>query len=132
MEMNIDNHRWAELIKANSFISLIVMYLSAYFAVGAGTLASGSIIAIMIINSRLSGSIVGAVNKIYLTKIHSFHIQSSLRELFKDSDRDITSDGIVLSSITKVSLNSLSISKNGVTLLNNLNVTIVPGGLLEL
>ncbi|ECL0732620.1 ATP-binding cassette domain-containing protein, partial [Salmonella enterica] len=82
----------------------------------------------MIINSRLSGSIVGAVNKIYLTKIHSFHIQSSLRELFKDSDRDITSDGIVLSSITKVSLNSLSISKNGVTLLNNLNVTIVPGG----
>ncbi|EAN1669361.1 ATP-binding cassette domain-containing protein, partial [Salmonella enterica] len=128
MEMNIDNHRWAELIKANSFISLIVMYLSAYFAVGAGTLASGSIIAIMIINSRLSGSIVGAVNKIYLTKIHSFHIQSSLRELFKDSDRDITSDGIVLSSITKVSLNSLSISKNGVTLLNNLNVTIVPGG----
>lgn len=128
MEMNVDNHRWAELIKANSFVSMIVMYLSAYFAVGAGTLASGSIIAIMIINSRLSGSIVGAVNKIYLTKIHSFHIQSGLRDLFKDSDRDITSDGVVLSSINKVSLNSLSISKNGMVLLNNLNLTVEPGG----
>ncbi|EEJ0025499.1 ATP-binding cassette domain-containing protein [Salmonella enterica subsp. enterica] len=127
MEMNIDNHRWAELIKANSFVSMIVMYLSAYFAVGAGTLSSGSIIAIMIINSRLSGSIVGAVNKIYLTRIHSFHIQSGLRDLFKDSVKDISSDGVVLSSITKMSLNSLSISKNGVVLLSNLNLTVKPG-----
>ncbi|HFW0070803.1 TPA: type I secretion protein, partial [Salmonella enterica subsp. enterica serovar Orientalis] len=57
MEMNIENHHWAEMIKANTFLSMIVMFMSSYFAVVNGVLMTASIIAIMIINSRLSGAL---------------------------------------------------------------------------
>ncbi|VEA07263.1 ABC transporter ATP-binding protein [Salmonella enterica subsp. salamae] len=58
----------AEMIKANSFVSMIVMFISSYFAVVSGTLTTASIIAIMIINSRLSGALVGGINKpIFIT-----------------------------------------------------------------
>ncbi|HFV9818510.1 TPA: type I secretion protein, partial [Salmonella enterica subsp. enterica serovar Waycross] len=73
MEMNIENHHWAEMIKANTFLSMIVMFMSSYLAVVNGVLMTASIIAIMIINSRLSGALVGGVNKLYLSKLHMFH-----------------------------------------------------------
>lgn len=127
MEMNIENHHWAEMIKANSFISMIVMFTSAYFAISDGIITTASIIAIMIINSRLSGALVSGINRIYMTKLHSFHILSSLKELMKDQDHHLSHSGIMISKIEDFSVNKLSINFNGRKLVENLSLTAVPG-----
>ncbi|ELF2408521.1 hypothetical protein RBL28_003688, partial [Salmonella enterica] len=57
IKINDCNHKWDELIKANSFLSLVVMYSCCYFAVSKDFIGIGSIIAVMIINARLSGAL---------------------------------------------------------------------------
>ncbi|EHV1429689.1 ATP-binding cassette domain-containing protein [Salmonella enterica] len=127
MEMNIENHHWAEMIKANTFLSMIVMFMSSYFAVVNGVLMTASIIAIMIINSRLSGALVGGVNKLYLSKLHMFHIKNSLAELLKDKDMFISHSGIYISHIEKLSIEKLSIAFAERKLIDQLSFTAVPG-----
>ncbi|EBH9038141.1 TPA: ATP-binding cassette domain-containing protein [Salmonella enterica] len=127
MEMNIENHHWAEMIKANSFVSMIVMFISSYFAVVSGTLTTASIIAIMIINSRLSGALVGGINKLYLSRLHSFHIMNSLSELLKDKDTFVSHSGIYISRIQQLSVEKLSISLAERKLIEALSFTAAPG-----
>ncbi|MBO1916383.1 hypothetical protein J4727_14160 [Providencia rettgeri] len=40
-----------------------------------------SVIAVMIINSRLSGAITSAINRLFMVKTHLFHIKSSIDQL---------------------------------------------------
>lgn len=127
MEMNIENHHWAEMIKANSFISMIVMFISSYFAVINDTLMTASIIAIMIINSRLSGALVGGINKLYLSRLHMFHIKNSLSELLKDKDTFVSHSGIYISRIQQLSVEKLSISFAERKLIDRLSFTAAPG-----
>ncbi|ACY83169.1 putative type I secretion protein [Edwardsiella piscicida] len=130
MEMNIDNHHWAELIKSNSFVSMVVMFICSYFAVVNGALTTASIIAIMIINSRLSGALVGGINKMYLSKLHAFHIKSSLGELLKDRDQCISHNGIAISHIENFSVSHLTIPFLDSALVNGLSLSAVPGDII--
>ncbi|EIS4192355.1 hypothetical protein LZS21_004768, partial [Salmonella enterica] len=63
IKINDCNHKWDELIKANSFLSLVVMYSCCYFAVSKDFIGIGSIIAVMIINARLSGALTSVVSR---------------------------------------------------------------------
>ncbi|AOV95785.1 type I secretion protein [Edwardsiella hoshinae] len=130
MEMNIDNHHWSEMIKANSFISMIVMFISSYFAVVNGVLTTASIIAIMIINSRLSGSLVSGVNRMYMSKLHMFHIKSSLTGLLKDRDTNISHDGIVIPALERFTVENLTISLADRKLVENLSFSATPGDII--
>ncbi|MBU5388908.1 ATP-binding cassette domain-containing protein [Citrobacter cronae] len=130
MEMNVDNHHWAELIRANSFISMIVMFISSYFAVVNGSLTTASIIAIMIINSRLSGALVSGINRMYMSKLHMYHIKTSLTELLKDKDPHVAHNGIVISDIDVFSVENLTISLDNKKLVDGLSFTAVPGDVI--
>ncbi len=70
-----------EIIKVNTFLSMIVMYVASYLAIGEGSLSLASVIAVMIINSRLSGAITSAINRLFMVKTHLFHIKSSIDQL---------------------------------------------------
>ncbi|EEB7239431.1 ATP-binding cassette domain-containing protein, partial [Salmonella enterica] len=82
---------------------------------------------IMIINSRLSGALVGGVNKLYLSRLHSFHIMNSLSELLKDKDTFVSHSGIYISRIQQLSVEKLSISFAERKLIEPLSFTAVPG-----
>ncbi|EFS2651468.1 ATP-binding cassette domain-containing protein [Salmonella enterica] len=124
IKININNHHWDELVKGNSFISMIIMYFSCYFSVSNGELGVGSIIAIMIINSRLSASITSISARYFSLKIYRDHVLTSLSACYKDLNRG---SKIYIDNVSNVKINNLSVSLSGKLLIDNMNLTFKPG-----
>ncbi|WP_272575966.1 hypothetical protein [Providencia sp. PROV273] len=100
LKLSEANHHWMEIIKVNTFLSMIVMYIASYLAIGDGSLSLASIIAVMIINGRLSGAITSAINRLFIVKTHLFHIKSSIAQLKNNPLIHFKVDGITTDSIT--------------------------------
>ncbi|WP_272685854.1 ATP-binding cassette domain-containing protein [Providencia sp. PROV115] len=130
LKLNEANHHWMEIIKVNTFLSMIVMYVASYLAIGEGSLSLASVIAVMIINSRLSGAITSAINRLFMVKTHLFHIKSSIDQLKNNPLIHFKADGITTDSIKHFSAKNLSVSINGKTIINQLDVEAKPGDVI--
>lgn len=126
LRMHIDNHHWDELIKSNSFVSMVVMYCCCYFSVSWSLMGIGSIIAVLIINSRLSASIASLVSRCYTQKINKNHIISSLDSLNKNFIEK-KQGKVCLSKVTNITLTNLTIAHSGKTMVNHISDTYLPG-----
>ncbi|WP_275076816.1 ATP-binding cassette domain-containing protein [Providencia rettgeri] len=127
LRLNNANHQWAEIIKVNSFISMMIMYVACYLAIGNGTLSLASIIAVLIINGRLSAAITSAINRSFIVKTHLFHIKSSINQLTNNIAPGFKDNGILLSSSHIFQINNLTISINEQKPVNNLNLNVKAG-----
>lgn len=130
LKLNEANHHWMEIIKVNTFLSMIVMYVASYLAIGEGSLSLASVIAVMIINSRLSGAITSAINRLFMVKTHLFHIKSSIDQLKNNPLIHFKADGITTDSIKHFSAKNLRVSINGKTIINQLDVEAKPGDVI--
>ncbi|WP_272674717.1 ATP-binding cassette domain-containing protein [Providencia sp. PROV029] len=130
LKLNEANHHWMEIIKVNTFLSMIVMYVASYLAIGEGSLSLASVIAVMIINGRLSGAITSAINRLFMVKTHLFHIKSSIDQLKNNPLIHFKADGITTDSIKHFSAKNLSVSINGKTIINKLDVEAKPGDVI--
>ncbi|MEX5730676.1 ATP-binding cassette domain-containing protein [Providencia hangzhouensis] len=130
LKLNEANHHWMEIIKVNTFLSMIVMYVASYLAIGEGSLSLASVIAVMIINSRLSGAITSAINRLFMVKTHLFHIKSSIDQLKNNPLIHFKADGITTDSIKHFSAKNLNVSINGKTIINQLDVEAKPGDVI--
>ncbi|EPI2107872.1 ATP-binding cassette domain-containing protein [Providencia rettgeri] len=130
LKLSEANHHWMEIIKVNTFLSMIVMYIASYLAIGEGSLSLASVIAVMIINGRLSGAITSAINRIFIVKTHLFHIKSSIDQLKNNPIIHFKVDGITTDSITHFSAKNLSVSIHGKTIINQLNIEAKPGDVI--
>ncbi|HHE6470158.1 TPA: ATP-binding cassette domain-containing protein [Providencia rettgeri] len=130
LKLNEANHHWMEIIKVNTFLSMIVMYIASYLAIGDGSLSLASIIAVMIINGRLSGAITSAINRLFIVKTHLFHIKSSIDQLKNNPLIHFKVDGITTDSITHFSAKNLSVNIHGKTIINQLNIEAKPGDVI--
>lgn len=122
LQLNEANHHWMEVIKMNSFISMIVMYVSCYLAIDSGALSLASIIAVLIINGRLSASITSTINRCFVAKTHLFHIKSSINQLTQNAIINYKEEGVLIGSINSVDAKNIAISFNGKTIINDLNI----------
>lgn len=130
LKLNEANHHWMEIIKVNTFLSMIVMYIASYLAIGEGSLSLASVIAVMIINGRLSGAITSAINRLFIVKTHLFHIRSSIDQLKNNPLIHFKIDGIATDSIKHFSAKNLSININGKTIINQFNIEAKPGDVI--
>lgn len=130
LKLNEANHHWMEIIKVNTFLSMIVMYVASYLAIGEGSLSLASVIAVMVINGRLSGAITSAINRLFMVKTHLFHIKSSIDQLKNNPLIHFKADGITTDSIKHFSAKNLSVSINGKTIINQLDVEAKPGDVI--
>ncbi|EDQ4276727.1 ATP-binding cassette domain-containing protein, partial [Salmonella enterica subsp. enterica serovar Oranienburg] len=127
IKINDCNHKWDELIKANSFLSLVVMYSCCYFAVSKDFIGIGSIIAVMIINARLSGALTSVVSRFFVHKVNKEHLINSLSAIYNDKNKF---DGIFINKITGVSLDNFSVQISGRDLMNQVTMSFVPGDIV--
>lgn len=127
--MQRENHHWSEVIKANSFVSMVVLYATCYFSIQYGEMQYSIIIALMIINSRLSAALIGVTNRIYMTKIQIHHLKENLHILFKNLFNYITF-GVQLDRIKEFDIRNLTISVGSSTLLANFSKTLTNGDCL--
>ncbi|WP_272689894.1 ATP-binding cassette domain-containing protein [Providencia sp. PROV020] len=130
LKLNEANHHWMEIIKVNTFLSMIIMYVASYLAIGEGSLSLASVIAVMIINGRLSGAITSAINRLFMVKTHLFHIKSSIDQLKNNPLIHFKVDGITTDSIKHFSAKNLSVNINGKTIINQLNIEAKPGDVI--
>lgn len=124
IKINVNNHHWDEIVKANSFLSMLVMYFSCYFSVSDGDVGVGSIIAIMIINSRLSGAITSIAARYFSLKIYRDHIFTSLSAIYKDFSGE---EKIYPDTVNNISIRNLTVNIAGRTLIENMNLSFTPG-----
>lgn len=127
LKLNEANHHWMEIIKANSFISMMVMYVACYLAIGNGTLSLASIIAVLIINGRLSGAITGAINRSFVVRTHLFHIKSSINQLINNISPGFKDNGVLLDSANIFQVKNLTLNIQEKNLIDNLNINVKVG-----
>ncbi|EDQ7501088.1 ATP-binding cassette domain-containing protein, partial [Salmonella enterica subsp. enterica serovar Oranienburg] len=127
IKINDCNHKWDELIKANSFLSLVVMYSCCYFAVSKDFIGIGSIIAVMIINARLSGALTSVVSRFFVHKVNREHLINALSAIYNDKNKF---DGVYINKITGISLNDFSVQISGRNLINQVTMNFVPGDIV--
>ncbi|WP_369309725.1 ATP-binding cassette domain-containing protein [Providencia rettgeri] len=130
LKLNEANHQWMEIIKTNTFLSMIVMYVACYLAVGSGTLSLVSIIAVLIINGRLSGAITGVINRIFLVKTHLFHIQNSVSQLTENTLPLFKQRGVLLDSVECFKAQHITLEIGGKKIVNQLNIDAQPGNII--
>lgn len=127
LKLNDANHHWAEIIRTNSFLSMMVMYITCYLAVGNGMLSLASIIAVLIINGRLSAAITGAINRSFVVKTHLFHIRSSINQLINNLTPRFKENGLKISKSHIFQTTNLTLNIDEKKRVDNLNMTVKAG-----
>lgn len=111
-QLDLHNNRWTEVLKLNTFISMVLMYISCYLAINASSLSSATIIAVLIINSRLSAAMISSVNGWYNIRVNLHLIKSGLLKLTQNVFLSNTSK-IQLDKIDHLSLENITIEPHG-------------------
>ncbi|HCP1790460.1 TPA: ATP-binding cassette domain-containing protein [Escherichia coli] len=124
-----ENHHWSEVIRANSFVSMVVLYATCYFSIQHGEMQYSIIIALMIINSRLSAALIGVTNRVYMAKIQIYHLKENLHLLFKSRVNYITC-GVNLDRVQEFDIRNLTISAGSSVLLANFSKKLTHGDCL--
>jgi len=122
-----DNQTWSEALKLNTFISMVVIYSLSFFAIKNNDAESSILIALILINSRISGSISSFINRIFMVKVQTHHMIESMDSLLEGDDHFRLSKhgGIHKIESLKVSnLNSDILGKNSI---NDLSFSLEKG-----
>ncbi|EDW5780687.1 ATP-binding cassette domain-containing protein [Salmonella enterica] len=128
-QLDLHNNRWSEILRLNTFISMVLMYIACYLAINAGTLSIATIIAVMIINSRLSAAMIASVNGLYSVKVNLHQIKSSLTKLTRNIIQTNTSQ-IQLDKIELLSLENINIEPHGRVTLAGYNASFAAGNVV--
>ncbi|EET0039536.1 ATP-binding cassette domain-containing protein [Escherichia coli] len=81
LKLDMHNHNWGEILKLNTFLSMLIMYVCCYLSVSDGFLSIAAIIVVMIVNSRLSAAVIGCVNGLYNIKVNLYHVNTGIQKL---------------------------------------------------
>lgn len=114
-ELDSQNFKWAELTRINVFLSMIIMYFCCFLAIKAEMLQISTVIAIMIINSRLSSSLSSVISRIYQLKVQEHHLLESTTALYKEF---FSPQGISLNRVHTIEIKNLEheiFKRNGVS-----------------
>lgn len=130
MKIHGDNHKWNELIRVYNPFSMFVLFCSSYFAVSSGDILASSLIALMIINSRLSSSFFSGINKMYFCAVNYFHLKRSLNFLFQDTDKQVTSHGIYFNNLESLRIINFSLSFDKKSLIRNVTLNAKKGDVI--
>ncbi|EDW8498252.1 ATP-binding cassette domain-containing protein [Salmonella enterica subsp. enterica serovar Enteritidis] len=128
-QLDLHNNRWAEILKLNTFISMVLMYITCYLSINAGSLSIATIIAVMIINSRLSAAMIASVNGLYSVKVNLHQIKTSLTKLTQHVILANTSQ-IHLDKIDHLSLENITIEPHGRATLAGYNASFTTGNVV--
>ncbi|HFW3545315.1 TPA: ATP-binding cassette domain-containing protein, partial [Salmonella enterica subsp. diarizonae serovar 61:l,v:z35] len=124
--LDMHNNYWTEILKLNTFISMVLMYIACYLAINTGSLSIATIIAVMIINSRLSGAMVASVNGLYSVKVNLNQIKSCLMKLTENVVLANTNQ-THLDKINQVSLENITIEPHGRVTLSRFSECFISG-----
>ncbi|EAB0213954.1 ATP-binding cassette domain-containing protein, partial [Salmonella enterica subsp. enterica serovar Alachua] len=128
-KLDTHNHKWSEFLKLNSFLSMVFMYIVCYLAINSGLLPKASIIAVLIINTRLSVAIISVVNSVYIINVSLYQIKNSLMKLTQGVILP-AQNLIKLERIKELTLENVTIESHGRATLSQYNATFSTGSIV--
>ena len=121
-DISLFNFKWDEFVKISSFAASIMLFFIIFFEVKENTQIFNILIALLIINGRISSSAISLVTRGFHLLSSSYHIRKSTEGLFESIDESVFSKGFILDSVEKMQLINFSISINERVLLKPTNL----------
>jgi ABC-type bacteriocin/lantibiotic exporter with double-glycine peptidase domain len=121
------NFKWDEFVKASSFVASIVLFLVIYFEVQSNVDIFTVLIALLIINGRVSSAAISFVTKSHYALFSFYHIRKSIDALFDSVDESVYSRGFLVTDIDKITLKNFSIKIEENVLIEPVNLEFTRG-----
>lgn len=103
------NFKWDEFVKASSFTASIILFLVIYFEVQSNVEIFTVLIALLIINGRISAAAISFVTKSNYALVSLHHIRQSIDGLFDSVDVSVFSKGFFVTEVESITLENFSI-----------------------
>jgi ABC-type bacteriocin/lantibiotic exporter with double-glycine peptidase domain len=103
------NFKWDEFVKASSFTASIILFLVIYFEVQSNVEIFTVLIALLIINGRISAAAISFVTKSNYALVSLHHIRQSIDGLFDSVDASVFSKGFFVTEVESITLENFSI-----------------------
>jgi len=103
------NFKWDEFVKASSFTASIILFLVIYFEVQSNVEIFTVLIALLIINGRISAAAISFVTKSNYALFSLHHIRQSIDGLFDSVDESVFSRGFFVTEVESITLENFSI-----------------------
>lgn len=121
-DISLFNFKWDEFVKISSFLASIMLFFIIFFEVKENTQVFNILIALLIINGRISSAAISFVSRGFHLLSSSYHIKQSAEGLFDALDESVFSRGFTLDRVEKIQLKNFSISIKERSLLTPLNL----------
>lgn len=121
------NFHWDELVRYTSFLSSFCLFMVMFYEskVDVGVLAV--LIALLILNGRLSAALSSGVSKGFQTLVSLFHLRQSVDPLLESISENCYTRGLKLDVINIIDLKNVTIQVADQPLLSQINLTLRRG-----
>lgn len=126
------NFQWDEFVRFSSFLASFILFVSIFFSAKEDSNIFNLLIALLILNSRVSGSVVGFVSKLFYLLVATYHLKRSANELFEKVDDLSFKKGIYLDELSYISLRDMSLAVEGRQILDKANSVFSKGNIYGL
>jgi ABC-type bacteriocin/lantibiotic exporter with double-glycine peptidase domain len=126
-KISIFNYKWDELVKISSFLSSFALFLVLFFESKNSADVFNILIALLLLNGRVSSAVVAIVNRGFHILSSTHHIKQSVEKLFEEIEDYAFQPGFTLETIDSISLVDFSLSASSKSLLTNVNVQFKRG-----
>ena len=115
------NFDWDEFVRFSSFFATFVLFSVIFFGSKEDSSIFNVLIALLIINGRVSASVVGLVTKSFHVLVSSYHLKMSVGDIFENVEPHAFNDGFQLETVEKIMLTELSVSIEGRDIITAVN-----------
>lgn len=127
-ELGNYSFKWEEFIRISNFLSSFFLFMVVFFSKVDNEAIFTVLIAILLINGRVTASIIGVANKSFQLVIAVYHIESSIKQLLDKTREHCFLKGHDLDVVEKISLDDFTLeNENEMTLLENVNFEFKKG-----
>lgn len=126
-KIGVFNYKWDEFVKISSFLSSFVLFLILFFESKDSTEIFNILIALLLINGRVSSAAVSIVNRGFHILSSTHHIKQSIEKIFENIEECAFQPGFKIDSIDNISLIDFSLLANDKPLMNNVNIQFKRG-----
>lgn len=121
------NYKWDELVRAFTFCATIFLFSLIFVESKNDPSLFVVLIALLLINSRLSSALISLVSKGFHILSSSYHIKKSANSLFENIDERVFKQGFTINRIDSIRLASFAIKTDERSLIKPTNLTFKRG-----
>lgn len=125
-DVNKFNFDWDEFVRFSSFAATFVLFAVIFMESKLDASVFNVLIALLILNSRTSASVISLVTKTFHMLISGYHIKIATNDIFENVDPQVFQSGFRLNSLDKISIKNLTVSVEGRRILNDVSISFRP------